>query len=249
MQSIQEKGYVLLALPSEELKPLYLLEKVSGGVVQNIHSHIKSLFQPAGKSLPSVAKNKKAPPELRSTEKLELNTGAKLNFLQALLRFFTGSISAEASYAKKGNVQLQMTDLRKDYVDVMELDSYIQQAKPNVTASFEESLQKGNLYVVTEILKTSHFSMGEEKMSDFKLKAGAKAPGVAEGEVGFGYTKDKDNLMQGDGDLTIGLKAYQIFYRDGKYTLKYADNLTQARGDQFPATKLDGEDGFVTIQN
>lgn len=247
MNSIQQKGYALVVLPAEDLKPLYLLEKVSNGSAQNIHSHIKDLFEPKGKPLPSVTKNAKAPSELKSSENVDLSAGANFNFLKALLRFFSGSASVSTSLQNQGAVQLQMKDLRKDYVSLIELESFIQQARPVITESYLQKLEKGELFVITEVLKTVHFTMGEEKKNDFKVNAGVQSPELADAKADISYTKERDSLMEGN-DVAVGLKAYQLFYRNGKYTLKYADQIQTVRGENFPGEKLAAEEGLLTIQ-
>ncbi len=251
MLSLQEKGYIILSMPAEDVQPLGLLEKTAKGVAQNLNAHIKDLFEPAGYPLPAVKKNIQLPAEQRSVENLDLKTEVNFNFLKALTRFFTGTISASAALEKKNNVQLKMNDLRKDTVNILNLDAYIQHAQLNTSAaSFRETIEKGNLFVITETIKSSSFSLGDEQTSQVAAGADVPVQQVAEAKGALNYSRSKDHLVEhkGSSDLTIGIKAYQIFYRSGKFTIKNADTIKVVRGDQFPAEKLTGEEGFITLK-
>ena len=107
------------------------------------------------------------------------------------------------------------------------------------------------VYVITEILKAKSFSLKDDKDSSIKGSGGISAEPVGEAAVNLERKKDKNSLLDhtGTSDLTIGIKAQQLLYKEGKFALKNTDEVEVVREGKFGARELISDDGVISIGN
>jgi hypothetical protein len=250
MESLRQMGYTMLSMPSTEITPGLLLVKTSAGEVSNLNAGIEDLFEPVNRAAPAISDDISLPTAISGTETLDLNIGSNLSILKALTKIFSSNASAQFSFEKKKNIKFKLNNPKKNHVNIIKLDAFIQDAKVNNDAkSILQRLKNDDLYVITEVVKTKSFSVEDE--ADSKTSASAELPlkNIAEAKVDVAVVKDKARMIDYSGDeyQAIAIKAYQILYdkssifsdKPAGFRIRLADNITIVRGDEeYPARKL-----------
>jgi len=227
MESLRQMGYTMLSMPSTEITPLLLLVKTSAGEVGNLNAGIEDLFEPVNRALPVISEDIPLPSAISGTETVDLKIDSNLSLLKALTKIFSSNASAQFSLEQKKNVKFKLNNPKKNYVNIIKLDSFIQDARINTSAkSILERLKNSDLYVITEVVKTKSFSFEDE--ADSKTSA---------------------RLIDYEGTdyQAIAIKAYQILYdksslfsdRPEGFRIRLADNIKIVRGEEeYPAKQL-----------
>ena len=250
MESLRQMGYTMLSMPSTEITPLLLLVKTSAGEVGNLNAGIEDLFEPVNRALPVISEDIPLPSAISGTETVDLKIDSNLSLLKALTKIFSSNASAQFSLEQKKNVKFKLNNPKKNYVNIIKLDSFIQDARINTSAkSILERLKNSDLYVITEVVKTKSFSFEDE--ADSKTSAGIELPlkNIAEAKTDVDVKKDKARLIDYEGTdyQAIAIKAYQILYdksslfsdRPEGFRIRLADNIKIVRGEEeYPAKQL-----------
>lgn len=231
---IQKMGYVWLALPREGIMPLTLLEQTPQNFFQRIFvedsakvlsSTIFSLFTKSKgmATLPKVSQPKNAP-FFKGHDILDANAGIDLEGLKAIPQIANLDTSAKLSTSAKLLYAFKDVKVLTVETEVL-LEEYINFAELAQAPGFVEKLQSGKLYVVTEVLQTTAFSI--QDASDFTISGDLDA-GAIEGYLAKIkadaklHQDDSDKIVyKGETPITFALKAYKILYNQEKkhYTL------------------------------
>jgi hypothetical protein len=211
------------------------------------------------KQPPAISKDVKLPAALNGMEKLNLHAEANVSFLQGLLKAFSSNASAGFSLDDKNNINFKLDNPRTNFIDIIKLDAFIQDAKINTDAkAILERLKNDDLYVITEIIKANSFILEEDEQSDLSAKVEVPLKQVVDAKGGVEVKKEKSRKIENtDGTyFTIAIKAFQILYdkpslfssRPAGFRIREATNIKIFRGEEaYPAKPL--EDVIVNLQD
>lgn len=253
MNTIRQSGFTLVSLPRTDIRPLSLLLKTSKGVVERLNSPIKTLFEPVNRQPPSISKDVDLPSSLSGVEKLDLKTEANLSFLQGLLKAFSAEATASFSLKNKDSVNFKLTDAKTNFVDIIKLDAFIQDAQINKDAkTILERLKNDDLYIVTETIKAKSFVLEEDAKSDLSAAIEAPIKNIVEVKTDVDVKKEKSHKIENANDAycTIAIKAFQILYdrpslfssRPAGFRIREADDIKVFKGEEeYPGKVLEEE--------
>lgn len=247
-------GYVLLSLPTDQIQPLGLLSFQDKTVANTTGAQINNLFVDSEVPLPLISQDYLVSSNINKSVSLEISVDSHLSLLEGLLKFL--KLSATFNLQKNRSVKVNLLDARKNNVNEFELDAYINSAKLNRAAkTFIEMLQNDRLYVVTDILKCKKYSLeyADQKTTDSGLEAEAAAVGDTEAKVHTGNTGTTSSVNEGEDFITIGVRAYRIYYKKDKktgeesYRIRKDDVIKTVLADEdFPGQLLAAETITVT---
>lgn len=253
MESLRQMGYTLLSMPSSEIRPLLLLAKTSRGEVINLHAAADELFLPNNVAMPPVSADVSLPASISSNEILDLKVDSNFSLVKGLIQLFSSGAKADFSLEKTKTVAFKLNEPKKNFISILKLDSFIQDATLNTAAkSILERLKSDDLYIITETVKTKSFSI--EDASNTNINTGVTVPAghIAEAGGSMDYTKDKKGMTEYSGDEyeVIAVKAYQILYnrpslfsnKPPEFRIRAAENIKVMRGEEeYPANRLADE--------
>lgn len=264
---IQQNGYVWIALPREEIVPFTLLEETKVGLLKRIknfitsspssadvlHANIFSLFPKPGRGKVPKASAPKDAAFFKGHDILNVKSDVAVKTLEQLSAIAKGSVSGKLQLSTK--LLFSFTDVKQIHVDNEILfREYISISKPIVQSEeIISQLQKGKIFVVSDILQTTEFSVRDA--SDFDISGNIQAEAIekfASLKASLSTEKDSDSKLyynQEGKPITFALKAYRILYKDGKYSLSKT-TLKSVRGEQKQEDMdvLQSEDGLVWIE-
>jgi len=236
--------------------PLDLLYKSGKGKIERMNSPLYELFLPKTKTWPSIKKNKKLSNSLTSEEVLDLSIDADVSLLKALIKLIPVSASINTSIHKQKKTVIHLNDARSDEIGQLALDEYLQSAALNTNAKDTvDKMKSGELYVITETVKTKSYTVKNENsgQSGFNVKASAK--NIADAGIGIDTSKNTESGMaySGDSYLTFCVKASRIKYdqsgffkKEVTYRLRKDENIVWVLGDEkFPSEALAAENGIT----
>lgn len=253
MNILRQSGFTLVSLPREDIRPLSLLLKTGRNTVERLNAPITSLFQPVNLQPPAITENVDLPASFSGTEHLDLTSETNLSFLQGLLKVFSANASAHLDFKKNRSVDLKMKEAKTDFVDIIRLDAFIQDAELNQAAkAIMERLKKDDLYVITEIVKTNSFVVATKAGSDFSAGAELPLKNIADVKSGVDVTRSNEFTLENTSGsfCTIGVKAFQILYdkpslfssRPPGFRIKEAGDIKVFRNEEeYPANLLEVE--------
>ncbi|MBR9997379.1 MAG: hypothetical protein KFF73_00340 [Cyclobacteriaceae bacterium] len=233
-------GYVLLSMPTTQVQPLYLLSFQKKNTANITAARLDNLFVDSEVPLPVISGDLPVSADINKTLSVEISVDNHLALLEGLLKFM--KLSASFKLQKNKSVNVQLFDAKKNNVNEFNLDAYINSAKLNRTAkSFVGMLEEDELYVVTDILKCKKYSLEytNERTMDAALDAGASMTGDTSGNFHAGKSGSDKAVNEGDEYITIGVKAYRIYYLKDKKT---GEESYRIRKDDVIRTILDDED-------
>ena len=251
MNTIRQSGFTLVSLPRADIKPLSLLLKTSKGVVERLNSPIKTLFEPVNMQPPSISKDVDLPSTFGGTEKMDLKTETNLSFLKGLLKAFASSATANFSLQNKNSINFKLEDAKTNFVDIIKLDAFIQDAQINEQAkTILERLKNDDLYVVTEVIKAKSFTLEDDAQADLSASLNVPVKNVAEAKTELDIKKERTYKVENKDGVycTIAIKAYQILYdkpslfsrRPAGFRIREADHIKVFKGEEeYPAKPLE----------
>ncbi len=258
MKSIlNSKGYTWLVLPREGVKPLTLLEqtkenwfkrifrKLTGGAgeAEALNADLFDLFPKSeGAQLPKVSRKKGEVPNFAGQD-IRANGGG-VDFTTAKELKMVGAADVKAKLSNSEKLLYEFPEYHRRYIQSeVILEEYLNENKPSGKApGFLEKLQSGRIFVVTEVLVTTKFSVKDA--SDFE------AAGSVDAQALQGYLaklrasgKRTDNTVdslgyEGETPLTFALKAFRILYNKDKDQYYLSRSPIPTTRDEFV---LDGD--------
>jgi len=249
-------GYTLVAVPSDRLKPLHLLVMTEHKVARDTDSTIDEIFKIGKAPLPIINENYTLPSSMNNDIILDLKVSADLKLLEGLLKLVKSNASTGFNYNSNSTIKIKLLDPKSDSVPVAKLDAYIHNSTLNDDASsFISELKNDKLFVVTEIMKCKNFTI--ENISERKTNATAEVTinqiGETKNELENSSNRINEMTYTGDDYLTVGLKAWRIFYEKewmnlfgkGKFRIRTSDDLKIVRevkkGEEFPGELMQPE--------
>ena len=154
---LNELGYTVVRLPSEDIRPLQVFYKPNGGLKR---LGPISDFVVEQNGVPEISRdNTVSDVAGLRTDNFELGTGLK--FLEKFLSLIGASgVGLEASFKNAGFLQFIYKNVMKDYVVPTEIGEYLGRVTPNVNSPFMDCINEdGEAYIITEILKSNAFGV------------------------------------------------------------------------------------------
>jgi hypothetical protein len=249
MKNFTQLGYTWVTMPSSDIEPLQLVERIGPGAVQQLNAEMTDMFEPNSYAAPLPQGGKALPPELNVEDVVDLSIDANLGLLESFIKIFTGKAGANLNVDRKRSSKFKLNNATRSVVNLIKLDTYLQDANVNQLAkSYIEKLKDDGLYIITEVIKTPSFTVSFEKSSSTDI--GIEAPtNVAEINAGFDRQSGQLKVMSANGEipLTVAVRAARIFFdkpgflsgKPGKFRLSSAEKLDTFRGEEeYPAEYL-----------
>ncbi|NJL13157.1 MAG: hypothetical protein HC913_09270 [Microscillaceae bacterium] len=224
---IHKLGYTWVALPKPDLLPLSILERTEKGFFKKIfggQDSAESLSAGIFDLFPKKTERGTYPkinpaqeiPGFKGHDILESGTGLKLDAFKK-----TGTAEAKLSQAKK--LLYSFEQPKRIDTNAVLLEEYLNlHKKPENLSGFMEKVHQGSIYVVTEVLQTTAFTLQAIHDTDASLELSAEK--IA--ELSQSLKKEQDNQLTYESEIpvTFALKAYKIIYQAEKdrYSLSKA---------------------------
>lgn len=210
MQLLTSLGYITVLNPSSEIKPLQLLVQSRGANVSSLNASITDLFKPRDVAPPVPSKNITLVNQVQSNEILQLSAQTNFDFILGLLNRIKGKVDFDRS----STVNIHFEALMKNIINVIALDAFINDAIPNeASRSFIQRLKEGDVYVITEVIKTPSLTMSFSKGQQITADQHATFA-IGNGQVVMDTEKNTNKTLSYSGQeyLVIGIKACKIRY-------------------------------------
>lgn len=243
------KGYALVMAPTNRIKPYSLLSLKNATEVTEAYTSIDSIFEKGGTSLPIL--NYEMPGNMSENIQLDLKIDADLTLFESLLKFVGSHASADFNYEKNDTINVKLTEPKSDAVENMaKIDAYINSATLVEGAlTFIKDLKHDKLFMVTEILKCNNFVIENISGRQTSVQAGVAVKGMAEADAGVSSNKNITGSLSYTGEeyLTIGLKAWRIFYEKsflnllgkGSFRIRTSPDIKIVKGgEDYPGEQL-----------
>ncbi|MDO6432960.1 hypothetical protein Q4E93_20295 [Flavitalea sp. BT771] len=242
---IRQNGFIWLALAREGVLPLTLLEKTkesffqrligAPGEAEAMNATVFSLFPKKGKGIvPKISPPGKVA-FFKGFDLLDLKSEATVQAKQKIP--LLGKSAASAKLATASRLLYSFGDVQHLSVETeVLLEEYLNTKTPVEEAyGFLKKLQKGHLFVVTEVLQTRHFTVKDASDLTFsgELSADAIEKIIAlKAKTQTQSEKEKELSFKGETPVTFALKAYRIQYNkeEGYYSLS-RKKLKIVKGD------------------
>jgi len=254
---IQKQGYSWVALPKEGILPLILLEEKSRGFFgriassifgsadsgEVINSDIFDLFpKPGSGSSPEVSPVK-ASAFFKGHDILNSKVKLELEGLEAIKEVGDASVKAQIKKAKRRLFSFKPVNYQHVETEIL-LEEHLNLHKPVINApGFLKKLKENKLFVVTEVLLTSKFTVRDA--TDFDISGGISASAIdgylAKLEASASRERERENKMvyEGAKAVTFAIKASRILYDED--TDSYSLNKERLKGTR-DSFELDSED-------
>jgi hypothetical protein len=248
---IRQHGFIWLALARENVMPLTLLEKkkdsffkrlfAPGKEADALNATIFSLFPKKGKGVIPEPSGPHKAAFFKGFDVLDVRSEANVSSNKAPL---LGQVEGSAKLATASKLLYSFVEVMHYGVETeVLLEEYLNTAKVVENAhGFLDKLHNGELYVVTDVLRTREFSVKD--ISELSWSGDLNAEVVEQlkvkASIQSDHEKKKELYFKGDVPLTFALKASRIFFNkeEGHYTLNKDKKLRTAKG----ANDLNKED-------
>jgi hypothetical protein len=260
---LTEYGYEMVALPKADIAPLLLLRK-EGDYLSSMHSNVELLFEEDIAALPApTTTTTVANISGKNTLRLDGNMGLKaLSGLFDALKLKDSDIKTHFAASKNLELEFSFENVQEDKVDYVVLDNFFSGAIPleKEFKSSMELLKRSELYVVTTVLKSNHFSIkiGNSNSQDAELKLALEKMGALDTK----FKREKDNVFsittEGEESLVFAFKAVQILYdkaswfefwkpKEAEFRIRKQKGMVLRGTSDFPVINLKTESGISDI--
>lgn len=242
---LEDSGFGFVRLPRTNIKVLQLLSRDSTGNLWVI-GDIEDLFLSKILPLPDKDEDIAIPKKLQGLKSNDSNGSIGLK----LIEMFFGGGSLLGKLNKANKIIFSFEDSRMDSVKLIQLESFINDAGINKTAlSFKEQLENGDIFIISDVLKTNKLSIEVLDSADKNLTLSTpEISDLATINANFNFSGKVEGKFSYEGEKPVvyGIRAVQIFYNRKKwwkkdaagYTLK-PHNTKELRGiEDFPSQKL-----------
>ncbi|MDX2249695.1 MAG: hypothetical protein SF052_23125 [Bacteroidia bacterium] len=251
---IQQLGYTWVALPTEDIKPLTLLEIASPGILKRIKntftgakpetkilpSTLFSLFpQPLEGEIPKP-RRAKAVASFKGKDLVESGAGFDLEGLESFKKIVHAGASGHISKAKKWLYEFESPRLTD--IDPTQIEKYINRNQPDRDLpGFLEKLKDNRLFVITHILHTKAFSV--RNVNEFSINGEISADAIEGHLAGLSadVNRQKDSTESlsytGTKPLTFAIRASRIWFDPEKDTFSLNDQSLSGSRSIFESTR------------
>ena len=257
---LKDRGYDTIALPRTSIAPLQLLAK-EGKSLSAIGATIDLLFEPDEEPLMLPTEDAVS---FGGSRMFTFEAGVGVDFLSAIFDYFKlkdSELKAGISGNREVLIHGAFSQVSIEAAGLLDLDHFLTGAIPRAKEfrTFGDKLMNSELYVITEVLKSSSFTIEVLQEGGGGLEIIAALAKIAEGEINLNRVNEKQFSMTNDtGEaLAFGFKAHRIHYdktawwqfwkeEDAGFTLQKEKGMV-FRGDQDAVDydQLEVSDGLV----
>ncbi len=258
-----DQGYDLIAYPKTTIAPLQLLILRGNDLTPLNDTELSMLFEPDVKPKPTKRQQTANISGKKGfTSDLKTDLGALSQLFQ-----FLGLNDSELKLKAERNTNLQVSFLYENVVEEMvgelDLDNFLTGAIP-VEGAFrtnEERLRNSELYVITNVLRSSRFNiqLTDDKGVDVGLNASIKP--FAEGKLTVAHHQNEGMTLEhtGSDSLAFAFKAVRVlcdkpdwwqFWKSGdaQFRIKNQQGHTMRGGEEkFPVLPLGAGHRWVDL--
>jgi len=237
-------------IPRENIVPLNLVgrdrDQMKLGTLDQL------LKNPRG-TLPGVTADQAASHVSGQTSS-KMKLGIGLNVLGNVLGALAGTqLGIDAAYQNARTIQFEFTDVYFDSVEPLAVGQYLRDAEVDVANLVLDRyvLGKGQLFLITEILKSASITVKAERSGGGSLSLEVPVINqVASGRLQVEASKASNGVVtyKGKKTLTFGFKCFRIGIEEGDLRLSAAapNDIALAAGLGAPEYAL-GSSGLVEI--
>ena len=255
-------GYNLVALPKEDIAPLMLLYK-NGDAVSAVESTVDKLFAIDEAPRPVIIKDKSVT-NIDGNASVVFDAEGGVSILDWLLKTLSmGKFSAKTEFDATHKIKITYENVKEDKVSLLELDNFISGSDPvqGEFNAFKEKLEKSQLYVINNVLKSNSFSIALEDSTGINVDIEATVKGVVDANIDIAKKKNNELTLKNtnvDTYVVFAFKAQQIIYdqkkwwqffkRDeAKFRIKDKQRIILLGEEKYPSTALEMGDVEVDI--
>jgi hypothetical protein len=239
-QYLIDKKYSPLLSPRSGIVPLSVYKKAGGFLNKELDycGNFENMFvKEKGNKLPSVKFFSTFDFNEIITGSHEAQGGFKI------LSFLSSSkVSGNLSNAKE--MQIQSIGIVGKEIEPDLMESFLLHLNPK--EEFQENFQKGNYYIVLNVLQVNSVNIKLLKENNQELDVSQEeASKSVSVDANFKLNIKTKNLLslESKESVTVAIRIANIFYRNGKYSLKPKDGYIPKGVEDFPAEFLI-EDGL-----
>lgn len=258
MGNLRDADFIMVINPRGDISPLDLLSK-SGDGIQPLNSPAYELFLTQSQAPPAI--RERAMSDKTDTEEvLDLNIESHAKLLDKLSSLLHSNISADFSFQKQRRLIVKLLKPVNSYVSEVALDTFLQSAQLNdAAAGTINKLNEGELYIITETIKSKSFSIEEEKDEHLSLNTNVGVHDIADASANVSSNKGRKELVKhnSDTELVFAIKAKQIFYdkpglfskKKGIFKLREVEDILLVKGadESFPSKSLTTSDYVINL--
>jgi hypothetical protein len=254
MDIFKENGLQKVLLPRTDIKPLMLLEYVDHGKVEII-GNISDLFLQDTFTLPIVIENISAT-EWAGSSTLDTQISANVSFLQGIWsRLGKGDLNT--AYKSGDTVELYFKNLLKDAIDSeIKLHNYLRGSVLNnsVIGGYRNKLNRGELYIITYVLKSDDFEIKIIDKNSRTVKAETNIEQIVNANLNLGHSSDVSQTLKSIGQkMIVAVRVKKLFYDKGNwfrepvFELRDPGKMNVLNEGEFPTADLITPAGFITF--
>ncbi len=259
MKTFKDSGYIMMAVPRDDVGPLDLLYKSDKGVLNRENAPLYELFISQSIACPAISKDVDLPTDINTEENLDLSVESSLGLLDSLVKLIKTKLSAKFSYDKQSKIVLRLNNPKSNTINLLQLDRFLQAAVLDKTAAdAAKKFDNGQLYVVVEIIKTKSFTLEDKNASQLAVNTDLSVSEIAaaSGNISSGKEKNTSVTYTGDEYLTFGVMVRRILYdkpglfsfKKGSIRLDIPKDILLVRDHEIlPGEILETTDGFLHI--
>ncbi len=165
-------GYSTVALPQSGIAPLQLLSQQEADGVSPLNAEISTFFKPDIVGLPPIIANTTI--NIQGDTWSSIDTNAQIGFLDKILSSLgIGKLKAGFGLDISNILEFSFKDIQKDSVGLLKLDEFLTSAVliENKFRTYGERLKRSELYVISEVLKSSNISIETRKANTINANA------------------------------------------------------------------------------
>lgn len=224
---LEEYRFTALELPRRDLAPADVLFRSNGSFDQKVGG-LSMLFSGGG-NVPATSSGEPTGSIARSFEKhVEANIGFKI--LGALFGGGAGKLGAGLEAKNAKTLAITYEDVTQDSLAVLELQSWLEQAKISTSRQATEWLNKEKLAAVSAVLRTATLSIVAQRESGVAIDLDVpQIQGLVEGgaKVSAGSGDSSKITFTGKEPIAFGFQAFVMRF-DENVSL----GLEQTRGER-----------------
>lgn len=259
MGNLRDANFIMVINPRSDISPLDLLSKSGDDGIEPLNSAAYELFLTQSQAPPAI--RERAMSDKTDTEEvLDLNIESHVKLLDKLSSLLHSNISADFSFQKQKRLIIKLNKPINSYVSEIALDSFLQGTQLNTAAAGTiEKMKEGELYIITETIKSKSFSIEEERDEQVGMNTNVGVHDIADVSANVSSNKGRKELVKHNSDtqLTFAIKAKQIFFdkpglfsnKKGIFKLREVENILLVKGadESFPSKPLITTDGVITL--
>lgn len=218
LELLKDYSYTAVRLPRTGIAPLQVLQKQGNDLI--ILGELSQLMEPGSTPYPQVSADKQAG-FINGKSSRELKVAVGLSMLGNIIGAMTGTkLKLNPAFGPAKSITYEFDNVMMNDVNQIELSRYLASAKllPGL-GSIETSLEGGDLFVITSIIKSRKFTASAQDSNGAEVPIDVEVlKGMAGGSVNFKAERSNQSKVTFEGpvELVFGIQAAQIDFEDGQ---------------------------------